>query len=144
MTADNANASSDASLEVVDSQGYAMLDGYYIIGEVQNNGAAPISSVKVTATYEYKFSGKPIVTLGTESTSALLDVIPPSGKAPFKLGPDTFAKPITMYELKVQGQAGTLSKQDVIIQSSNEYSVGSWLYLRGEINNTGNGNAQYV
>jgi hypothetical protein len=144
VTTDNVSTASSSTLHIVDSQGYSMLDGYYIIGEVQNDGANPVRSVKVTAVYEYKFSGKPIMTLGTESTTALLDVIPPDGKAPFKLGPYTFGRPITMYELKVQGQTGNLARQDLVLQSSNEYSVGSWLYLRGEIKNTGDKNAAYV
>ena len=103
-----------------------------------------MGSVQVTAVYEYKPNGRPITTLGTEKTSTLLSVIPANGKAPFKLGPYVFPEPVTMYELKVQGQAGNLPRQDLVLQSSNDYSAGTWLYLRGEIKNTGSISAQYV
>ena len=121
-----------------------MVNGYYIIGEIQNNTNTPMASVEVTAIYEYKPNGRPIATLGTEKTSTLLDIIHPNGKVPFKLGPYVFSEPVTMYELKVQGQAGTLQRQDLVLQSSNSSSAGTWLYVRGEIKNTGSANAQYV
>jgi len=100
--------------------------------------------VLVSAIYEYKPNGKPLVTLGTEQTTTLLDVIPAGGKAPFKLGPYFFGLPVTLYELKVQGQAGNPGRQDLALQSSNAYTSGAWLYVRGEIKNTGANSAQYV
>jgi hypothetical protein len=137
-------AADNPLLKVTSSRGYLAQQGYYIIGEVENLGAAPMSAVQVSAIYEYKFSGKPIMDLGSEQTTTALSVIPAKGKSPFILGPYTFPEPVTMYELKVQGQEGRLPRQDLVVQSSNDYSVGSWLYLRGEVRNTGTTNAQYV
>ena len=77
-----ADPSQPADLDVLSSQGYAMNDGFYIVGELLNNTAAPMGNIIITATYYYQRAGKPVV-LGTQDGSTLLDVIPAYGKAPF-------------------------------------------------------------
>ena len=48
------------ALDVIARQGYAMYDGFYIVGELLNNTAAPMGNIKITATYYYLRAGKPL------------------------------------------------------------------------------------
>ena len=81
-----ADPSQPAGLDVIASQGYAMNDGFYIVGELLNNTAAPMGNINITATYYYQRAGKPVV-IGTMDGTTLLDVIPAYGMAPFVIGP---------------------------------------------------------
>jgi hypothetical protein len=143
-----ADPSLPADLDVLSSQSYTMNDGFYIVGELLNNTATPMGNIKITATYYYQRAGKPVA-LGTQDGSTLLDVIPAYGKAPFVIGPyvltTTKAGPVTWYDLHEEGQTGTLPRQDLVVQTgANSYSAGSWLYVRGEIQNTGTTDAKFV
>jgi hypothetical protein len=144
-TADTSNA---PGLDVLSSQGYAMNDGFYIVGELLNNTSTPMGDIKITATYYYQRAGKPVV-VGTKDGSTLLDVIPSEGKAPFVIGPFMLvvnnAGPVTWYDLHEEGQAAALPRQDQVVQTTaNSYSAGSWLYVRGEIQNKGTTDAKFV
>jgi hypothetical protein len=143
-----ADPSQPADLDVLSSQGYALNDGFYIVGELLNNTATPMGNINILATYYYQLVGKPTV-VGTENGSTMLAVIPAYGKAPFVVGPFQMttnkAGPVTWYDLHETGQAGTLPRQDLVVQEgSNSYSAGSWLYVRGEILNTGKTDAKFV
>jgi hypothetical protein len=143
-----ADPSQPASLDVIAKQGYAMFDGFYIVGELLNNTAAPMGNINITATYYYLRAGKPVV-LGTMDGTPLLDVIPAYGMAPFVIGPYVLttnkAGPVNTYDLHEAGQIGTLPRQDLVLQQgSNSYSAGSWLYVRGEILNKGTTDAKFV
>ena len=143
-----ADPSQPADLDVLSSQGYAMNDGFYIVGELLNNTATPMGNIKITATYYYLRAGKP-VELGTQDGSTLLDVIPAFGKAPFVIGPYVLttnnAGPVKAYDLHEKGQTATLPRQDLTVQTgANSYSAGNWLYVRGEILNKGTTDAKFV
>jgi len=143
-----ADPSQPAGLDVIARQGYAMNDGFYIVGELLNNTATPMGNIKITATYYYQRAGKPVA-LGTMDGTTLLDVIPAFGMAPFLIGPyastTTKAGPVTWYDLHEEGQTDTLPRQDLEVQTgANSYSTGSWLYVRGEILNKGTTDAKFV
>jgi uncharacterized protein YceK len=140
--------SQPADLDVLSSQGYALNDGFYIVGELLNNTATPMGNIIITATYYYQRAGKPVV-LGTQNGSTLLNVIPAYGKAPFIVGPFVITTnkvgPVTWYDLHEKEQTGTLPRQDLVVQTgANSYSAGSWLYVRGEILNPGKTDAKFV
>jgi hypothetical protein len=141
------DASKPAGLNVLSSQGYAANNGFYIVGELLNNSSTPMGNIKITATYYYQRNGKPIV-IGTMDASTLLNVVPANGQAPFVIGPFLLTSnkngPVTWYDLQEEGQSGTLPRQDLVLQSSNSYSTGSWLYVRGVIQNMGNTDAKLV
>lgn len=130
-------------LQVLSSQGYTMEEGFYIVGEVQNNTDSPMGSIDITATLYSKQTGK-LAVVGTEDGTTLLNVIPPNGKAPFIIGPYIMAQRVVMYEFQVQGQAAALSRQDLTVQSDNSYQAGDWLHLRGQVDNSGTTDAQFV
>ncbi len=143
-----ADPSQPAGLDVIAKQGYAMFDGFYIVGELLNNTATPMGNINITATYYYLRAGKPVV-LGTMDGTTLLDVIPAYGMAPFVIGPYVLttnkAGPVNTYDLHEAGQAGTLPRQDLVLQQgANSYSASSWLYVRGEILNKGTTDAKFV
>ena len=107
-----------------------------------------MGNIKLTATYYYQRAGKP-VEVGTLNGSTLLDVIPAYSKAPFVIGPfhstTNNAGPVTYFDLHETGQSGTLPRQDLVVPAtSNSYSAGSWLYVRGEVQNTGTTDAKFV
>jgi hypothetical protein len=127
-----------------------MNDGFYIFGQMLNNTATPMGNINITATYYYQSAGRPVV-VGTKVGTTLLDVIPAYGTTPFVIGPfialtNTHSGPVTWYDLHEEGQtASTLSRQDLVVQTgANSYSAGSWLYVRGEILNTGKTDAKFV
>jgi hypothetical protein len=142
--------SQPAGLDVLSHQGYSMNDGFYIFGEMLNNTATPMGNIKITATYYYQSAGRPVV-VGTKVGTTLLDVIPAYGEAPFVIGPfvvltNSHTGPVTWYDLHEEGQTtSTLPRQDLVVQTgANSYSAGSWLYVRGEILNTGKTDAKFV
>ena len=141
------DASRPAGLNVISSQGYAANNGFYIVGELLNNSSTPMGNIKITATYYYQRKGKPVV-IGTMDGSTILNVIPANGKAPFVIGPFLLTSnktgPVTWYDLQEEGQTAALPRQDLTLHNSNSYSTGSWLYVRGEIQNTGNTDAKLV
>ncbi len=130
-------------LQVLSSQGYTMEEGFYIVGEIQNNTNAPMGSVDILTTLYSKQSGK-MEAVGTEDGTTLLNVVPPNGKAPFLIGPYIMAQRVVMYDFQVKGQAASLPRQDLTVQSDNYYTEGDWLHLRGQVNNTGSSDAHYV
>ncbi|HUH99399.1 MAG TPA: FxLYD domain-containing protein [Anaerolineales bacterium] len=143
-----ADPSEPADLDVLSSQGYALNNGFYIVGELLNNTATPMGNIKITATYYYLRAGKPLE-LGTQAGSTLLDVIPAYGKAPFVIGPYILTSnntgPVKLYDLHEAGQAAALPRQDLVVQQgANSYSTGSWLYVRGEVLNKGTTDAKFV
>ncbi|HUI88541.1 MAG TPA: FxLYD domain-containing protein [Anaerolineales bacterium] len=143
-----ADPSQPAGLDVISSQGYALNDGFYVVGELLNNTTTPMGNIKITATYNYQRAGKPVV-LGTMNGSTMLDVVPSYGKAPFVIGPFVLTVknggPVSGYYLAVDGQSGVLPRQDLVVQpTTNSYSTGSWLYVRGEIQNKGTTDAKFV
>ena len=141
------DASMPSGLDIVRSQGYTMNDGFYVVGEILNNASAPMGDIKITVTYYYQPSSKLLVD-GTMDGSTLLDVIPAYSKAPFVIGPfsptNKKGGPVTWYDFHVDGQTATLPRQDLALTNSNSYSAGSWLYLRGDIQNTGTTDAKFV
>ncbi len=132
-----------AQLQVLSSQGYTMDEGFYIVGEVQNNTDTPMGSVDITAALYSKQSGK-MQQVGTEDGTTLLNVIPAKGKAPFLLGPYIMAQRVVMYDFQVKGQPASQPRQDLTEQSDNYYVAGDWLHLRGQVNNPGSSDASYV
>jgi hypothetical protein len=143
-----ADPSLPANLDVISRQGYAMFDGFYIVGELLNNTSTPMGNIKITATYYYLRAGKP-VEIGTQDGTTLLDVIPAYSMAPFVIGPYVLTTnkggPVNTYDLHEEGQAGTLPRQDLMVQTgANSYSAGTWLYVRGEILNKGTTDAKFV
>jgi hypothetical protein len=123
-------------------------DGFYIVGELLNNTSTPMGNINILATYYYQRAGKPVV-VGTQNGSTMLNVIPANSKSPFVIGPFQMttnkAGPVTWYDLHETGQAGTLPRQDLVVQpTANSYSTGSWLYVRGEIQNKGTTDAKFV
>ncbi len=142
-TATVTGTSTPGPLQVLSSQGYTMEEGFYIVGEVQNNTDTPMGSIAITATLYSKQTGK-LATVGTENGTTLLNVIPAKGKAPFLLGPYIMAQRVVMYEFQVQGQASNLARQDLAVQSDNSYQAGDWLHIRGQVDNPSTTDAQYV
>ena len=143
-----ADTTDPAGLDVLSSQGYALNDGFYIVGELLNNTSTPMGNINILATYYYQRAGKPVV-VGTQNGSTMLSVIPASSKSPFVIGPFQMttnkAGPVTWYDLQETGQVSTLPRQDLVVQpTSNSYSTGSWLYVRGEILNTGKTDAKFA
>jgi hypothetical protein len=142
-----ADTSRPSGLNVISSQGYAMNDGFYIVGELLNNTSAPMGNIKLTATYYFQRAGKP-VEIGTKIGTSMLDVIPAYGKAPFVIGPFVVTNskfgPVTWFDLHEDGQNAALPRQDLTLLNSNSYAAGSWLYVRGEIQNTGTTDAKFV
>ncbi|MGA7193456.1 MAG: FxLYD domain-containing protein [Anaerolineales bacterium] len=143
-----ADPSLPADLDVISRQGYAMFDGFYIVGELLNNTSTPMGNIKITATYYYLRAGKP-VEIGTQDGTTLLDVIPAYGMAPFVIGPYVLTTnkggPVNTYDLHEVGHSATLPRQDLVVQTgANSYSAGTWLYVRGEILNKGTTDAKFV
>ena len=139
--------SNPSGLDVLSRQSYTANDGFYVVGELLNNTTSPMGGIKITATYYYQRAGKPVV-LGTLDGSTMLQVIPAGGRAPFLIGPfvvtTTKAGPVTWYDLQEQGQAAPLPRQDVAVSTANSYSTGSWLYVRGDVQNRGTTDAKFV
>jgi uncharacterized protein YceK len=143
-----ADTTDPAGLDVLSSQGYAMNDGFYIVGELLNNTSTPMGNINILATYYYQRAGKPVV-VGTQNGSTMLSVIPANSKSPFVIGPFQMttnkAGPVTWYDLHETSQVSTLPRQDLVVQpTANSYSTGSWLYVRGEIQNKGTTDAKFV
>jgi hypothetical protein len=127
------------ALEILSSQSYVDYGWLHIVGEVQNNSNTPMEFVKIVATL-YDDGGK---ITGTDFTYTELDVIPPGGKSPFETGTDNY-EGTTNYKLQVQGDKGTLGRQDLVISGDSSYEEYGWLHIRGEVKNTGSVAAQYV
>jgi hypothetical protein len=146
-TASATESPNTPDLEILSHKGYTAYEGYYIVGEVQNNTDTPMGSVEVTATFYNKRVGKPQTEVGMVSAFTLIDVIPPKGKAPFKIGPFTDS-PVKLYEVKavtVQGQATeSLPQQNLVVTYHDQYYEGQWLVIRGDVKNTGTTEAKFV
>jgi hypothetical protein len=98
-----------------------------------------IEFVRIVATL-YDDAGQVV---GTDFTYTEIDVIPPGSKSPFETGTDAWAG-TTDYKLQIEGNAGTLPRQDIAILSHSHYIDGDWLHVRGEVQNTGDTPAEFV
>lgn len=126
-------------LEILSHDSYTDGGWFHIVGEVQNNTDYPMEYVEIVATL-YDDDNKVV---GTDFTYTFLDVIPPGGKAPFETGTDEW-EGTTNYKLQTQGSEGSLPRQDLVIRSHESYIDGGWLHVRGEVENTGTTDAEYV
>lgn len=126
-------------LIILSSQSYVQYGYYFIVGEVWNNTNVPMEYVKIVATL---YDNNGYIT-GTGLTYTDLDVIAPGGKSPF----ETMTNPYvgtTNYKLQVQGREGTLGRQDLVISNSFYYVQYEYLFVVGEVKNTGTTPAEYV
>lgn len=126
-------------LEILSHQSYVDDGWFHIVGEVRNNSDTPMEFVKIVATL-YDDAGQVV---GTDFTYTEIDVIPPGGKSPFETGTDEW-EGATNYKLQVQGNVGTLPRQDIVILGHSHYADSGWLHVRGEVQNTGDTPAEFV
>ena len=118
-------------LEILCFQDYEKNNYHHIIGEVRNNTHNPMGLVKIVVTL-YKDSNL----TGTVFTYTLLDVIPPVGKSPFDLVTDQYAG-TTKYFIQVEGEVASLGRQDLVISNDKSSVEGSYLHIRGVVENKG-------
>ena len=127
------------ALEILSHTSYTDAGWYHIVGEIRNNSNQPMTFVKIVAT-PYDDSG---AVVGSDFTYTELDVIPPGGKSPFETGTDQW-QGTTNYKLQAQGDPGPPPRRDILIKSHQSYVDGNWLHVRGEVENTGTTNAEFV
>jgi hypothetical protein len=125
-------------LEILCFQDYEKSGYHHIVGEVRNNTHTPMGFVKIVVTL-YKESNL----TGIVYTYALLDVIPPVGKSPFDLVTDQYAG-TTKYFIQVEGKAASLGRQDLVISNDKSSEEGSYLHIKGVVENKGSIDATYV
>lgn len=135
----NSPTPSAPPLEILSHDSYTDGEWYHIVGEIQNNNDYPMMFVEIVATL-YDDDGKVV---GTDFTYTFLDVIPPGGKSPFETGTDEW-EGTTNYKLQAEGSKGDLPRQDLVIRSHESYIDGDWLHVRGEVENTGTTDAEFV
>lgn len=126
-----------SQLEILSHQTYVdTLGWHHIVGEVQNNSEATMEFVEVTA----KLYDEASEVIGTKLTFTTPDVIFPGGKAPFDvitLRPSQWQQ-IKEYKLQVQGdEAKELLSQNLILLNQNSRIQDGFLYVSGEVQNTG-------
>lgn len=130
-----ANAS---RLSVVSHHSYVdTLGWYHIVGEVQNNATVPMEFVEVIA----KLYDESENVIGTKLTFTAPNVIFPGGRAPF----DIIAlrrsqwQQIKTYRLQVKGDVSqSLLKENLVLLNQTSYIEDGFLYVEGEVQNTGN------
>jgi hypothetical protein len=130
---------SQPALEILSHTSYTDAGWYHIVGEIRNNSTQPMAFVKIVATLYDDAS----TVVGTDFTYTELDVIPPGGKSPFETGTDQW-EGTTNYKLQAQGRPSSPARQDIVIKSHQSYVDGSWLHVRGEVENTGDTDAEFV
>lgn len=131
--------SSAPALEILSHQSYVDGSWFHIVGEVQNNTDSPMEYVKIVATL-YDEAGK---VSGTDYGYTVLDAVLPGERSPFETGTDEW-EGTTSYKLQVEGRAGDWPRTDLKIPSHEHYIDGSWLHIRGEVQNDGTTPAEYV
>lgn len=126
-----------SALEILSHQSY--VDGlgwHHIVGEVQNSGSIPLEFVEVIA----RLYDEDEKLVSTKITFTAPDVIYPGGKAPFDiitLRQSQWSR-MTHYELQVKGDtAEELMQQSLILLNQNSYIEDGYLYVAGEVQNTG-------
>jgi hypothetical protein len=126
-----------SQLEILSHQSYVdSLGWHHIVGEVQNNSDTPMEFVEVVA----KLYDETNEVIGVKLTFTTPDVIFPGGKAPFDvitLRPSQWQR-IRKYELQVKGDlAQNLIDQRLVLLNQNSYIQNGFLYVTGEVHNTG-------
>jgi hypothetical protein len=126
-----------SALEILSHQSYIdSLGWHHIVGEVQNKGDVPLEYVEVIARlYD---EGEKLIS--TKITFTAPDVIYPGGKAPFDI--ITLRKSqwsrLANYELQIKGElAEDLIQQELTLLNQNSYIQDGYLYVTGEVQNTG-------
>ncbi len=114
-------------------------DYYHIVGEVKNEGGAPVEYVKVIATL-YDEADKVV---GVTYSYAILDAVPAAGKSPFELTTDRWAGAVR-YEIQAQASPGELGRQGISVKSHTSSSNGDYVSIVGEVQNSGDTDAEYV
>jgi hypothetical protein len=118
---------------------------YHVLGEVENVGDAPVSSVNITA------AGYDITNTvsATSSTLADLEVLLPGEKSPFDVilvyGYDLFGQ-VYNYSLSfTYSAANSIPRQLEIVSNSSSIDISSgFLYVTGNITNLGPGTATHA
>lgn len=127
-------------VEILSHQSYVDGKLYYLVGEIQNSGNAPVQFVKIVATL-YDKDG---AVSGTGFTYTEIGVIPPGGKSPFHTATDDW-EGTTDYKLQLEwSEGGEVSRQDLEILSHESIIDGKLLRVRGEVKNTGDIPAEFV
>jgi hypothetical protein len=127
------------ALEALNHHSHVEGESFHIVGEVRNNSATPMESVRVTATL-YDDSGQVV---GSSVAFAALDFILPDGRSPFEIATDEWAG-TTRYELQVEGLPRDVAGQDLVVVAHEGIVDGDWLDIRGEVQNTGDTSAELV
>lgn len=126
-----------SQLEILSHQSYIdTLGWHHIVGEVQNNSDAPMEFVEVVARLYDEMNE----VIGLKLTFTTPDVIFPGGKAPFDvitLRPSQWQR-IREYKLQVKGEvAQNLIDARLVLLNQNSYIQNGFLYVTGEVHNTG-------
>jgi hypothetical protein len=124
-------------LEILSHRTYIdTLGWHHIVGEVQNNSDIPMEFVEVIA----KLYDESQEVIGTKLTFTTPDVIFPGEKAPFDvitLRPSQWER-ISEYKLQVKGDiAKDLLNQHLVLLHQNSRIDNGFLYVNGEVQNTG-------
>lgn len=138
------SATANSEVTILSHSSYvSSLGYYYIVGEILNNGSQPIKYVKIIATY-YNSSG---VVVAVDFTYTELDVIHPNQKSPFKIiliDEQQVAK-VDHYSLSTSySYADELPAKLKILSNSSYIGSSGYLYVVGEIENTGNETANFT
>jgi len=126
-----------APLQILSHHSYVdTLGWYHIVGEVQNNGSAPMEFVQIVA----KLYDETNSVIGTKLTFTAPDVIFPGGRAPFDL--ITLRRSqwdkIKTYNLEVKGDIShKLLQQNLVLVNQTSHIKDDLLYVSGEVQNTG-------
>lgn len=130
-----------SQLTVISHKSYVdSLGWYHIVGEVQNNAEVPVEFVEVMA----KLYDDTNTVIGTKITFTAPDTIFPGSSAPFDI--ITLRRSqwerIKEYRLQVKGDpAEPLLQQNLVILSQSSRLQDEYLYIEGEVKNTGDTSA---
>ncbi len=111
---------------------------FHVVGEVENTGIQSVAFVSVTGTF-YDSNNTIIV---TESSFAILEIIPPDVKSPFEVvvTDQNQAEKVHNYTLAVTQHSITtknLTKTLIILSNSSHISPSGFLNIVGEVKNNG-------
>ncbi len=124
--------------EILDDNGI-----YHVLGEVENTGETPVTSVNITAA-GYDQSGN---VLASSSTNADLTVILPREKSPFDivLTSIDFEKDVYNYSLSITfSEANPVIRTLKILSNTKYTDSAGFIYVDGILTNTGTGIAANV
>ncbi len=119
--------------EILDDNGI-----YHVLGEVENTGEIPVTSVNITAT-GYDQSGN---VLASSSTNADLTLILPKEKSPFDvvLTRIDFEKDLYNYSLSIAfSEASPVARTLKILSNTTNTDSAGIIYVDGILTNTGTG-----